>query len=66
MTTEILIKESIYLGLAYSFTALVYSHHSRNHSSTQAGMVLEKEPRVLHLDWQVAGSGRQGRLGLGI
>ena len=37
------------MGLAYSFS-LVHSHHGRKHGSMQEDMVLEKEPRVLHLD----------------
>jgi hypothetical protein len=50
-----LIKESIYLGLAYSFRGLVHYHHCVKHISTQADMVLEKELRVLHLALQAAG-----------
>jgi hypothetical protein len=38
------------LGLAYRFRDLVYYHHCKKHGSTQADIVLEKEPRVLHLD----------------
>jgi hypothetical protein len=40
------------LGLAYSFRGLVYYHHGRKYGSIQADMVLEKEQRVLHLDWK--------------
>jgi len=42
------------LGLAYSFRGSVDYHHSRKHDSLQAGMVLEKEWRVLHLDSKAA------------
>jgi hypothetical protein len=48
MAKEILIKANIYLGLAYSFRALVPHHHSRKHGSIQTDLELE-EPRVLHL-----------------
>ena len=51
MARATLIKESISLGLAYSFRGLVHYHHG----SMQADMVLEKELRVLHLDLQAAG-----------
>jgi hypothetical protein len=54
MTLAILIKENIYLGLAYRFRALVHYHHGGKHGSLQADMVLEKELRVLHLDPQGA------------
>ena len=36
------------------FRGLVHYHHGGKHGSTQAAMVLEKEPRVLHLDPLVA------------
>jgi len=42
-------KETIKLGLAYSFRDLVHHHHSGKLGSVQADLVL-KEPRVLHLD----------------
>ena len=45
MTKGILIKqqqENIWLSLAYSFRDLGHYHPGRKHSSTQAGMVLEK------------------------
>ena len=54
MTLAILIKENIYLGLAYRFRGLVHYHHGGKHGSLQADMVLEKELRVLHLDQQAA------------
>jgi hypothetical protein len=38
------------LRLAYRFRGSVYYHHGRKHGSVQAGMMLEKELRVLHLD----------------
>jgi hypothetical protein len=50
MTKATLIKENIYLGLAYSFRGLVRYHHGGKHGSIQADLVLEKELRVLHLD----------------
>ena len=53
--TGIFIKANIYLGLADSFRGLVYYHHGRKHGDTQAGMVLEKQLRVLHPDPQAAG-----------
>jgi hypothetical protein len=49
LTTAILIKANISLGLAYSFRGVAHYHHGRKHSSTQVDMVLE-ELRVLHLD----------------
>ena len=49
-----LVKESISLELAYSFRGLVHYHHGRKHGSIQAGMVLEKELEVLHLDPEAA------------
>ena len=49
MTMATLIKENISLGLAYSFRGLVCCHHGGKDGSMQAGMVLEKELRVLHL-----------------
>jgi hypothetical protein len=43
------LKKDISLGLAYSFRDSVYHHHGGKQGSIQAGMVLEKELRVLHL-----------------
>jgi hypothetical protein len=40
--------DNISLGLAYMFRASVHYHHGR----MQADMVLEKEPRILHLQRQ--------------
>lgn len=37
-----LIKQSISLGLTYSFRDLVHSHHGGKHGGTQADMVLER------------------------
>jgi hypothetical protein len=48
MTKATLIKEHIYLWLAYSFRGSVQYHHGGNHGSMQADIVL-KELRVLHL-----------------
>jgi hypothetical protein len=50
MIMATLIKENIYLGLAYRFRDLVNYPHCGKHDGMQANMVLEKEPRVLHLD----------------
>ena len=52
MTMATLIKENISLGLAYNFRGLVCCHHGGKDGSMQAGMVLEKELRVLHLGLQ--------------
>lgn len=41
-----LLKEHISLGLAYRFRDLVHYHHGRKLGSTQAGMVLDKEPII--------------------
>ena len=46
--------KALNLGLAYSFRGLVHYHHNRKHGAVQVDMVLEKELRVLHLDWKVA------------
>lgn len=48
MTMAPLIKESIYLGLAYRFRSLVHDCHGGKYGDMQTDMVLEKEPRVLH------------------
>jgi hypothetical protein len=50
MTKANLIKETILLGLAYSFEGSVHYHHG----SMQVDMVLKKEQRVLHLNLQAA------------
>jgi len=42
------------LGLTYSFRGLVHHHHDGKHDSKQAGTVLEKELRVLHLNLKAA------------
>jgi hypothetical protein len=49
-----LIKDNIKLELAYNFRGLFRYHYGRNHGSTQAGMVLEQEFRVLPLNPQAA------------
>ena len=64
MTTTRLRMKSIYFW-AFSFRVLVYYHNGKEHGGMQAGMVLEKEPRVLHLDWQAAGRERE-RVTLGL
>ena len=43
LTKATLIKDNIYLGLAYSFRGLVHYYHGRKHGNVQADMVLEKE-----------------------
>jgi hypothetical protein len=43
MTTAILIKEMIKLGLVYSFRSLVHYHHGKEQGSMQADMVLERK-----------------------
>jgi hypothetical protein len=48
MTKATLIKDSISLGLAYSFRSSVHYHRGRKQGSFQAGMG-QKELRVLHL-----------------
>jgi hypothetical protein len=40
------------LGLAYRFRGLVHYHYGWKHGGTNVDMVLEKELRVLHEDWQ--------------
>jgi hypothetical protein len=53
MTKATLIS-NVYLGLAYRFRGSVHYQCGGNHGSVQADMMLEKEPRVLHLDLQAA------------
>ena len=53
MTMATLIKESIYLGLAYNFRDMVHYHQGGKHGGMQADM-MQREPRVLHLDPQAA------------
>jgi hypothetical protein len=55
MTIISFIKESISLGLAYSFRDLVYYHHGRKHGNEQSDMMLDNDIRVLHFDLQSAG-----------
>jgi hypothetical protein len=50
MTMATLIKESILLGLAYSFRGLVHYHHGRKHGSVPAGIVMKKSLGVLHME----------------
>jgi hypothetical protein len=49
MTKAALIKDSIYLGLAYRFRGSVHYHRGGKHGSIQADSELETELRVLHL-----------------
>lgn len=53
MTKVTLIKKHL-IGLAYNFRGSVHYQHGRKHGSVLAGMVLEKELRVLHLDQKSA------------
>ena len=55
MTMSTFMKESFYLGLAYSFRDLAYYHHGGRPGGTQADVVLEKELRVLQLHLQAEG-----------
>ena len=47
MTKATLIKDNIYLGLAYRFRGSVHYHQWWEHGSIQAGMV-QKELRILY------------------
>ena len=49
MTKASLIKDNIYLGVAYSFRCSVHYSHGEKQDSMQPDMMLD-EPRVLHLD----------------
>lgn len=62
MTMATLLKKNIYLGLACRVRSLVYYHHGGKQGTTQADMMLKKEPIVLHL--LVAGS-RKGERATG-
>jgi hypothetical protein len=53
-------------GTGLQFRGLVHYCQVRKHVSVQAGMVLEKELRVLHLDRQAAGRERHSGPGLNI
>jgi hypothetical protein len=48
-------KRKHLIGAGLQFKGLIHYDHGRKHDRTQAGMVLEKELRVLHLDIQTAG-----------
>ena len=50
MTKANFVKDNIQLVLAYSFRGSIHHHHGGKHGIVQAGMVLEKELRVLHLN----------------
>ena len=54
-SNKALIKENTSLGLASSYGDSIHSPGGK-HGGVQVDMVLEKEPRVLHLDRQAAGS----------
>jgi hypothetical protein len=55
MTTATLIKKDSSLWLTYSFRGLVLYYHGGKHDSIQAGMALEKELRIQHLNLEAAG-----------
>ena len=56
MTSAILIRKSVSLGLAYTSEVQSIIGHSRKPSSLQADMVLERPLRGLHPDLQTVGS----------
>ena len=45
-------KENHIFGAGLQFRSLIHYHYGRKHCTIQVDMVLEKELRVLHLDWQ--------------
>jgi hypothetical protein len=47
-------KGKYFTGAGLWFRGLVHYHHGRKHGSVQAGTVLEKKLRVLHLHQQAA------------
>jgi hypothetical protein len=49
MTKATLIKDNIYLRLAYNFRSSVNFHQGRKHSILQADLEIKKELRVLCL-----------------
>ena len=49
MTTATLMRKHL-IGAGLQFRGLVHCHHGGKHGSVQAGMVLEKELKALHLD----------------
>lgn len=55
MTMAIPIKESIQLGLAYSFKELIYHRHGRKCDDMHVDMIVAKKMKVLHLDLQATG-----------
>jgi len=55
MTKATITKDNSSWRLAYSVRGSVRYQHGRKHGSTQADMVLEKEPRVLPLIWRQSG-----------
>ena len=48
-------KKKHLIGTGLEFRGVVHYTHGRKHGSMQEDMVLEKELRVLYLDWQAAG-----------
>lgn len=62
---QLIKKESIQFGLAYSLRGIVLCHHGRKYDGGQVAMMLEEDLRLLHLDLQAAGRGLcPTRLGL--
>lgn len=47
-----LVKETIYVELAYNFRGLVQGHHGGARDSMQANMILKKKIRILHSELQ--------------
>lgn len=48
-------KEKQFIGAGLHFQGSDHSHHGGKHDGVQAGLVLEKELGVLHLNPQAAG-----------
>jgi hypothetical protein len=49
VTKATFINYNVLMGLDYRFRNSMHYHHGRKHGNIQAGLVLEKELRVLHL-----------------
>lgn len=46
-------RKEVLIGAWLGFRGLVHCHYSRMHGGTQPDKVVEKEPIILQLDWQV-------------
>jgi hypothetical protein len=55
MTKATLIRDNIYLGLAYSFRCSVHDHHGRKQGSVQEDQVLESSESKERLAFQPVG-----------